>query len=303
MVIDGIGFAGIARSRLLAILRAHAVEVGVDLRPGQRVDDVAMLGDADLLVGADGVHSVVRDAFRDAFQPAVTLLGNRYAWFGTRQPFPALTLTFREHAGGAFVAHHYPYGGGPDGDSVSTFIVECDAATWERSGLSAMDDEARRRYCERVFAGDLGGHRLLEGRGTWTRFPVVTTGRWTHERVVLLGDALRTVHFSIGSGTRTALEDARALAGALAATDDVPAALQAFEHARRRRGRGFPRSGRPELGLVRRVPPAPRTGPGGLRLRLPHAGRPDPPGRLAARSPRFAAAVAAAGIPVGDDPA
>jgi 2-polyprenyl-6-methoxyphenol hydroxylase-like FAD-dependent oxidoreductase len=226
--IDGLSFSGIARLELLQVLHRHCRAHDVELRFGQRLTDLAQLDDADLVVGADGVNSVVRQAYADHFEPYTEVLSNRYIWYATRQPFTCLTLTFRENADGAFVAHHYRYS-----ESSSTFIVECDAATFERAGLGSMPDELSRRYCEQLFAPDLGGHPLLSNRSSWLNYRAVTNRRWTYRNVVLIGDALRTVHFSVGSGTRMALQDAVALARALAETDDLGQALRAFEGAHR----------------------------------------------------------------------
>ena len=189
----------------------------------------ALRADADLVVGADGIHSRVRAAFEARFRPRTSLLGNRFAWYGTRQRFDTLTLTFRTNPDGAFVAHHYRYR-----PAMSTFIVECGAAAWERSGLETLDDAAARRYCETVFAPDLGGHPLLSNRSVWRRFPVTACECWSHENMVLIGDALRSVHFSIGSGTRLAMEDAAVLAAALDESGGrVKEGLARFEAARR----------------------------------------------------------------------
>ena len=229
---DGLGFSGIARLALLSILQAHCRRRGVILELDSRCEDPGALSGADLLVGADGAGSVVRERYREAFEPEVTALTNRYIWYGTAQPFDCLTLTFRDTPHGPFVAHHSGHAA-----AASRFVVECDADTWSRAGFETMSEDAARRYCEAVFAADLGGHPLLSNRSTWLRFRMVTNRRWHHANVVLLGDALRTVHFSIGSGTRTALEDAIALANALAehgaTRAAVPAALAAFETARR----------------------------------------------------------------------
>ncbi|MEQ9814820.1 MAG: FAD-dependent monooxygenase [Azospirillaceae bacterium] len=228
--IDGNGFTGIARLTLLEILEDLCRRTGVVIHHKRRIDDLdALAGSVDLMVGADGIGSGVRDHWRDAFAPSIDYLTNRFAWYGTAKPFDTLTLTFRDHDGGAYVAHHYRYQ--PD---LSTFIVECDARTWETSGLAALDEQAAARLCERVFANDLDGHPLLLNRSIWRRFPVVTNANWHHRNVVLIGDALRSVHFSIGSGTRLALEDATALAAALDDCDlDVPRALVRFEETRR----------------------------------------------------------------------
>ena len=227
--IDGIGFSGIARLELLRVLQDHCRRRGVVMEFERRLLDLSAFADCDVVVGADGVNSVVREACRDAFDPSIGSLSNRYVWYGTAQRFDALTLTFRESADGVFVAHHYRYA-----PHRSTFVVECDAATWERAGLASLSEDESRRYCETVFASDLGGHPLLTNRSLWSAFRVVTNRRWSQGNVVLIGDALRTVHFSIGSGTRNALEDAVALFRAFERHGaDVPAALYAFEEERR----------------------------------------------------------------------
>ena len=227
--IDGYGFAGIARLELLQVLQEHCRRAGVTLRFGTRMTDLSAFAECDLIVGADGVNSVVRQLHAGIFQPSVGLLSNRYVWYGTHQRFEALSLIFRQHADGVFVAHTYPYSA-----STSTFIVECDAATYERAGFARMSAAESARYCEAVFAADLGGHGLLLNKSQWLQFKVVSCARWSHQNVVLLGDALRTIHFSIGSGTRMALEDALALFAACTAHEgDVPAALRTFEEARR----------------------------------------------------------------------
>ena len=228
--IDGNGFSSIGRLDLLRSLHALCRAAGVSLRFDAPVSSVAELrAGADLVVGADGINSHVRAALEAQFRPRTELLGNHFAWYGTRQVFETLTLTFRSNPDGAFVAHHYRYD-----PAMSTFIVECNAATWARSGLDTLDDAAARHYCEGVFAPDLGGHPLLSNRSEWRRFPVLACERWRHENVVLIGDALRSVHFSIGSGTRLAMEDAGALAAALHESGgQVAEGLECFEAARR----------------------------------------------------------------------
>jgi 2-polyprenyl-6-methoxyphenol hydroxylase-like FAD-dependent oxidoreductase len=227
--IDGNGFCAISRLALLRLLQAECQRVGVPIRFETPVTALDALADCDLVVGADGVHSAVRRARADAFDASTQRLTNKFVWYGTTKAFECLTLTFRTSQHGAFVAHHYRYA--PD---ASTFIVECDAPTWQRAGFEAMDDAASRAYCERVFALDLQGHRLISNHSLWRNFPLLSCRRWSAGNAVLIGDALRTVHFSIGSGTRLAFDDAIALDRAFAQHgNDVPALLAAFEHERR----------------------------------------------------------------------
>jgi 2-polyprenyl-6-methoxyphenol hydroxylase-like FAD-dependent oxidoreductase len=185
--------------------------------------------DCDLLVGADGANSIVRRRLEAEFQTRSEWLTNRFAWYGTTQMFECLSLTFRANQDGHFVAHHYRHN-----PTMSTFVVECDEATWRRAGLDRMSEDASRAYCERVFAADLNGHVLLSNKSIWRQFPLLVTNRWSVGNAVLLGDAQRTVHFSIGSGTRLAFEDAIALDRAFGeAGGGVSLALTAFERERR----------------------------------------------------------------------
>ncbi|MEM7445276.1 MAG: FAD-dependent monooxygenase [Pseudomonadota bacterium] len=227
--IDGNGFTGIARIALLSILQSMCRSAGVRLAFNTRLDCLSNLADYDLIVGADGIGSMVRETYATHFQPRISHLTNRFAWYGTRQPFDTLTLTFRQNEHGAFVAHHYRYQ--PD---FSTFIVECDESTWQESALGDMSEVDSLTYCSNVFAPDLGGHGLVANKSIWRRFPVVTNQNWTHQNIVLIGDALRSVHFSIGSGTRLALEDSIALFRAFETCGtDVTAGLAEFERQRR----------------------------------------------------------------------
>ena len=227
--IDGSIFSGIARVDLLQILQRHCRQRGVELHFETRLENLDRLADCDLIVGADGVNSAVRQRNRAHFQPTEEYLSNKYIWYGTHQRFPALSLIWRESEAGAFVSHAYPYS-----ETTSTFIVECEADTWERAGFAEMSDEESRAYCEGVFQVELDGHALLSNKSTWLNFKAVRNKNWYHRNIVLIGDALRTVHFSIGSGTRTALEDAIALFEAFAAHgSDVATAFPAFEANRR----------------------------------------------------------------------
>jgi benzoate-CoA ligase family protein len=227
--IDGNGFCAIGRLTLLQLLQRECETVGVTLMFGTRLESPDSFSDCDLIVAADGINSIVRRAHRDAFRPTIEWLTNKFIWYGTTKPFECLTLTFRETEHGAFVAHHYRYA--PDR---STFIVECDAATWHRAGFGAMDDAESRASCERIFARDLDGHPLIANRSAWRNCPLIRCANWSAGNTVLIGDALRTGHFSIGSGTRLAFDDAIALDRALAeAGDDIAHLLAAFERERR----------------------------------------------------------------------
>jgi anthraniloyl-CoA monooxygenase len=210
-------------------LQGRCAELGVDLRFRAEVADVdALASDADLVVGADGVNSRVREHFAGEFRPALEQGRNKYAWYGTRQLFHGLTLTFRESEAGLFAAHSYKF----DRDT-STFIVECDGETWARAGLDRAPDEEARGYLAGVFRRDLGGHELLSNNSRWINFLLVRNDRWFHRNVVLLGDALHTAHFSIGSGTKLALEDAITLYECFAGGRAVGDALPQFERTRK----------------------------------------------------------------------
>jgi 2-polyprenyl-6-methoxyphenol hydroxylase-like FAD-dependent oxidoreductase len=227
--IDGNGFSAIGRLELNQFLQELCAKAGVQIDYHRVVAALDEVKDCALLVGADGANSFVRRALEHEFAPQLEWLTNRFAWYGTQQPFECLSLTFRANADGSFVAHHYRHS-----PQMSTFVVECDAATWRRAGLDQMTDEESRVYCERVFAPDLKGHPLVSNKSIWRQFPLLTTGHWYAGNVVLIGDALCTVHFSIGSGTRLAFEDAIALDRAFGeAGADVPGALAAFERDRR----------------------------------------------------------------------
>ena len=228
VVIDGIGFSAIGRLPLLQLLQARAASVGVTPIYRHAVKSLDELADFDLVVGADGVNSLVRRAHEQGLGASVRLLTNRFAWFGTQQRFETLTQTFVETEQGAFNAHHYRHAPG-----MSTFVVETNEQTFARAGLAHMDDAAARALCERIFAGILGGHPLVSNNSIWRQFPLVHNARWSHGNCVLLGDALHTAHFSIGSGTRLAMEDAIALDKALTAHRDLREALAAYEAARR----------------------------------------------------------------------
>jgi 2-polyprenyl-6-methoxyphenol hydroxylase-like FAD-dependent oxidoreductase len=223
--IDGNGFSAIARLKLLQILAEACDAAGVALQFEKTLSEVP--AGFDLVVGADGLNSMVRAKL--AFQPRIEWLSNKFVWYGTTKRFDCLTLTFRESPHGPFVAHHYRYS-----PTMSTFIVECEEASWRRAGLDRMSDAQSRAYCEAVFAQDLGGEPLVSNKSIWRNFPLLSNDTWFVGNAVLIGDALRTGHFSIGSGTRLAMDDAIALARAFeGAGDDVGEALKEFERQRR----------------------------------------------------------------------
>jgi anthraniloyl-CoA monooxygenase len=228
VTIRGNKFSGIARLKLLNILQERCRALGVDLRFRAEVASVDEFAGSDLIVGADGVNSTVRERYRESFQPSLGVRHNKYIWYGTRQLFHGLTLTFRESEAGVFAAHSYKFDA-----QTSTFIVECDAETWAGAGFAAMSDAETRRYLETVFGRDLGGQALLSNNSKWINFLLVKNRHWQHRNVVLLGDALHTAHFSIGSGTKLALEDAIALYRCFAASSNVADALAEFERVRK----------------------------------------------------------------------
>ena len=227
--IDGMGYTGIGRLRLLQILQARARSVGVEPKYLHAIDDLETCANADLIVGADGVNSVVRRDYENVFVTSVNYLTNRFAWFGTAKKFEALTHTFVKTELGYFNAHHHPHA--PD---MSTFVVEVDEPTFFRAGFDQMDADRAKAVCEQIFAKSLDGQSLISNKSIWRQFPKVWNERWSIGNRVLMGDALHTAHFSIGSGTRLAMEDAIALAKALEQyVADVPAALAAYEEARK----------------------------------------------------------------------
>ncbi|NDP64097.1 bifunctional salicylyl-CoA 5-hydroxylase/oxidoreductase [Polaromonas sp.] len=240
----GHGFCGIGRKRLLNILQDRCLALGVDLVFETDVSDdqaIAAQYDADLVIACDGLNSRIRSRYADSFQPDVELRNCRFVWLGTHQTFDAFTFAFEQTEHGWFAAHAYQFDA-----TTSTFIVETPEAVWKAHGLDQMSQQDGIAFCERLFARYLGGHALMNnathvrGSAIWIRFPRVVCGHWVHHEtiqgkrvpIVLMGDAAHTAHFSIGSGTKLALEDAIELARCLAGQPDLEAALQTYEAVR-----------------------------------------------------------------------
>lgn len=226
----GHGFCGLARKQLLLLLQERCRELGVHMHFEHTVEDVdAMARDHDLVVAADGVNSRVRSHFEQSFRPELDWRKCKFAWFGTTKEMAAFTFVFQQTEWGLFQVHAYPFEEGR-----GTWIVECREETWKNAGLDRVSEEESAAFCHKLFAEHLEGEELLTNRSIWRTFPTVRCGAWSHENVVLMGDAAHTAHFSIGSGTKLAMEDSIALADAVCANlDSVPKALAAYEDSRR----------------------------------------------------------------------
>ena len=231
---SGHGFCGIERKHLLNILQSRAEALGVNLVFEIEVEDPAQFADADLIVAADGLNSRVRALHADHFKPSVEIRRCRFVWLGVFKVFPAFTFIFEETEWGWFQAHAYRFN-----DYTSTFIVETPQEVWEKAGLADADTEQTIAFCEKLFSKHLDGHKLISNathrRGSeWLNFPRVSNETWVIDNIVLMGDAAHTAHFSIGSGTKLALEDAIALSRSMQAhKNDVPKALAAYQEERR----------------------------------------------------------------------
>lgn len=222
-------FYRMPRIALLQVLHRFCADAGVRLEFNHNVAVISDVGACDLIVAADGANSGIRTAHRDRFLPDIDVRPNKLAWYATSQPIDPLSLIFRETAHGLMIAHAYRYS-----PTRTTFLVECDQETWHAASLDVLPERESVAYCERVFAPELAGHPLLSNKSEWFNYPIVKSQHWHFENVVLLGDALRTGHPSVGSGTRLAMQDAIALFEACGRHDaNVSAALAAFERNRR----------------------------------------------------------------------
>lgn len=215
----------ITRLEILDVLRRRCDELGIAVHYETRIRDVEDVRDADLVVGADGANSVVRTLNEQSFGTRKSIRPNRFAWYGCEHTRGESGLRFRRYDGGRYIAHYYPYT-----PERWTFVCEVDAETWVNNGLDEMSDAERKKRVEVVFADVLDGHTLIENRSLWTQFEAITNDNWSVGNIALIGDALFRAHYSIGSGTRLAMEDALGLATALKnRSDDLAAALVDYE--------------------------------------------------------------------------
>jgi 2-polyprenyl-6-methoxyphenol hydroxylase-like FAD-dependent oxidoreductase len=225
--IDGIGFSAIGRLELLQLLQSLARGAGVVMTFNAPIRSMHELPEADIVIGADGLNSLVRRSFEREFKTSLSYSNNKFAWFGAARPFGTLTQTFVETGCGTFNAHHYRYA-----PSMSTFLVECDPATWKRYCFAEKTTAEATQICQQVFSAALEGHALISNNSVWRNFPFLWNERWHTGNIVLIGDALHTAHFSIGSGTRLAMEDAVALGKALETEHTVERAFAQYQAAR-----------------------------------------------------------------------
>lgn len=247
----GNGMAAIHRKTILRLLQERAAQVGVDMRFGQVAPRLEDLGDFDLIVGADGANSQTREQLGDALGHTAETATAKFIWFGTTHLFNGLTFIHRRSEHGNFAAHAYPIS-----DELSTFIVETDQETWRKAGLDEFDvsqppgpsDEKTQRYLEKLFAEDIEGQPLVSNNSRWANFRTRQTKTWHKGNVVLLGDAVHTAHFSVGSGTKMAMEDAVVLAREVAAySDNIELALTNYEAERQPDVAKIQNSARPSL--------------------------------------------------------
>ncbi|HRE22192.1 MAG TPA: bifunctional salicylyl-CoA 5-hydroxylase/oxidoreductase [Rhabdaerophilum sp.] len=228
--IGGNGFCGCSRHTLLDLLQKRAEALGVKLVFNKEIEDYGQLSaDYDLVIASDGINSRVRETYKDHFKPKIELRPNHFAWMGSTRPFDAFTFFFRETEHGIFIAHCYQYEAGR-----STWVMETDPETFRRAGLGEMDETTSARFLENVFREELQGHPLIINRSYWRNFPAIRCERWVKDNIVIMGDAKASAHFSIGSGTKLAMEDAIGLHRSFHAKGlDVRAAIEHYESARR----------------------------------------------------------------------
>ncbi|MCT1531926.1 FAD-dependent monooxygenase [Sphingobacterium daejeonense] len=212
--ITGNGFCGCSRKTLLELLANRCIEVGVNIHSRHRIDDLSTLADSDMIIAADGINSLVRSTFQQEFETTVVPKNNRFVWMGSTKPLDAFTYFFKNTAYGPFVAHSYQYEEGK-----STWVIETTEDSFQKAGFVVDDEEGTRKKLEEIFAKELDGHPLLTNRSHWRNFPLITNKKWHKDNVILLGDAVASAHFSIGSGTKLAMEEAIALSNSVIANE------------------------------------------------------------------------------------
>jgi 2-polyprenyl-6-methoxyphenol hydroxylase-like FAD-dependent oxidoreductase len=247
----GNGFSAIARKRLLNILQERATNLGVELRFQTEAMSPSAYANYDLILAADGANSMVRRMYAEQFHPHIGVGKAKYIWFGTTQHFDCLTFPFEQNEHGIFAVHAYPFD-----DRTSTFIVETDEQSWRNAELDrnveatlapGVSDMESMAYCQKLFAKHLDGHKLIVNNSKWLNFRTIKNERWCYENIVLMGDAAHTAHFSVGSGTKMAMEDAIALSQALHQHADIPTALTEYERVRRPEVERIQRASAPSL--------------------------------------------------------
>ncbi|MGP3956751.1 FAD-dependent monooxygenase [Nonomuraea sp. 3N208] len=290
--VGGMGMAAVVRKTLLSLLQERALAEGVTMRFQHEISDPAELDGFDLVVACDGANSRFRRIFAEEFGPTAEVASAKFIWFGTTYMFDGLTFVHEDGPHGVFAAHAYPIS-----DSLSTFIVETDASSWAAAGLDAFDpatppgasDEQTKAYLERLFHDQIDGHPLVGNNSRWANFATRKARSWRRGNWALLGDAAHTAHFSVGSGTKMAMEDAVALAQALAeAPHDVPGALELYEHRRRPQVEKIQNSARPSLSWWEHFGRYVRAFDDPLQFAFHFLSRSIPRGKLAVRDPRFA---------------
>ena len=227
--IAGNGFCGCSRKTLLQLLQQRCIEEGVNLHFEQNVDNLNQFKDADIIIASDGIGSAIRTQFKEEFGTKITLKKNRFVWLGSTKPLDAFTYFFRNTPHGMFVAHSYQYEKG-----MSTWIFECSDETWNKAGFEITNETDTIDKISELFKEELDGHALISNKSHWRQFPHITNENWHHENIVLLGDAKATAHYSIGSGTKLAMDSAIGLSDAVVANpNDVHAAFQQYDRNRR----------------------------------------------------------------------
>ncbi|WP_396211934.1 bifunctional salicylyl-CoA 5-hydroxylase/oxidoreductase [Flavobacterium sp.] len=229
VTIAGNGFCGCSRKTLLQLLQQRSVEEGVNLHFEQNVDDLSQFADSDIILATDGIGSAIRTKYQQEFGTKVELKKNRFVWMGSTKPLDAFTYFFRSTPHGTIVAHSYQYEEG-----MSTWIFECSDETWQKHGFEVTNEADTMAKIAEIFAEELDGHPLISNKSHWRQFPHVTNQNWYHNNIVLLGDAKATAHYSIGSGTKLAMDSAIGLSDAVIAhPNDVQAAFAQYDKTRR----------------------------------------------------------------------